>query len=195
MIVFLEEKELSKEHPKGYCLYKKYDLLRSLYIDVGNSSYLIEKINFYDKKGVKYSMKHFEFYKKNKPDPRIQAVLFPEKIKRKRQPDFSCNHPFIISLGRCRWDGLKCELFIPVSYLEDLGYEIKERKEETRYIKYFDRWVETEYFDIPIQSQRIDKTHQRLDDLIQSVESLPTENKEVFENALKEALRSIDIFC
>jgi hypothetical protein len=189
-------------HPTEYkpnTLYKRHG--REYRVVVCGHDYMIDKIHWFTEEGIQYSTRdteHFRYvyinYSFRKKQPLYTSIQLRDKIKRKSKPDFSISSPFIVSKGRCKWDGLKCDLYLPVHYLTELGYTIEENCHEERYVTNYDRWIQTEYFDIKIESKRIDKADQRLNDLIKAIEAIPTDNKKVFEKELEKALNNIGIY-
>lgn len=127
--------------------------LNPFYIVWNNKTpYELKKIHFYNEDGVQFTENSGWFSTwGNNP---YMGMGFSDEVKKKMKPKYDGN-VFIISKGRDWSSQMTAELYIPMEYLEALGYTIEEdtRVDTKRARTTVTRRLKTKHFSIYISSE------------------------------------------
>jgi hypothetical protein len=124
-------------------------------IPFGNTTYRAMNIYFYNKDGVVFN--NYTSYLRKRYGTECYGLHFPnlKKIKRYKEPQFDSSDVYFVPTGKDSYWGNKADLYIPVAYLENRGYEIvlKESGNTPEALSYWsETLLETTAFDIAIKS-------------------------------------------
>lgn len=156
--------------------------------EYGRKKWVAEKIIFYDKNGEVF--KHSGVWSVNgftsEHGRGYKAVSFASEVKKKLKPKFD-GSVFFVSLGQDRiWEDWKAALYVPMTYLEALGYEVMEQTKEYKYRTDYEKIMRCPLLDITLETNTTHHVDKRLADLRKAIKKAKT--KEDIAKALKECM-------